>query len=123
MSVTVSTRGPGTAAAGAAAARVSRAGTLLGAAGLASSLFVVWRLVETWRVTPAAASHRISILGHTLTYPVANLAAVIVVGLALVGLTVTAMAASGAVRELAADRRFRRWLARARAATGTATRW
>ncbi len=109
MSVSVSARGSGSATA--AAARVSRAGTLLGAIGLASSLFVVWRLVATWRVTPEAASHRISILGQQLTYPAANLAAVIVVALALLGLAVIAMTVSGALRELAADRRLRRWLA------------
>jgi BlaR1 peptidase M56 len=108
VSVSVPARPPGPAAA--AAARVGRAGMLLGATGLASSLFVVWRLVETWRVTPRAASHRVSILGQTLTYPAANLAAVIVVGLAVLGLAVTAIAAAGAVRELAADRRLRRRL-------------
>jgi hypothetical protein len=90
-----------------AAARVSRAGALLGAGGLASAGFVIWRLTETWRVTPAAESPRISLLGRTLTYPVANLGAVIVVALALIGLSVVAIAVSGAVRELAADRRLR----------------
>jgi Zn-dependent protease with chaperone function len=93
-----------------AAARVSRAGALLGAGGLAASGFVIWRLTETWRVTPAAASHRISVLGHRLTYPAANLAALVVVGLALVGLAVIAIATSGALRELATERRLRRWL-------------
>jgi hypothetical protein len=109
MSVSVSARGEGPASA--AATRVTRAGTLIGATGLASSLFVVWRLVETWRVTPGAASHRISILGQKVTYPAANLAAVIVLALALLGLAVTAMTVSGALREVAADRRLRRWLA------------
>jgi peptidase M48-like protein len=93
-----------------AAARVSRAGALLGTGGLAASGFVVWRLTETWRVTPAVASHRISVLGQRLTYPAANLGAVVVVGLALAGLAVIAIAASGAVRELATERRLRRWL-------------
>ena len=114
MSVSVSVRDPGSASL--ASARVSRAGMLLGGIGLASSLFVIWRLVETWRVTPEAASHRISILGQRLTYPAANLAAVIVVALAVVGLAVVAMVAGGAVRELATDRRLRRRLA-ARART------
>lgn len=90
-----------------AAARVSRAGAGLAAAGLASSGFVVWRLIETWRVTPAAASHRISVLGQRLTYPAANLGAVVVVALALVGLAVIATAVNGAARELIADRRLR----------------
>jgi Zn-dependent protease with chaperone function len=93
-----------------AAARVSGAGAVLAAAGLASSGFVIWRLIETWRVTPAAASRRISVLGQKLTYPAANLGAVIVVALALVGLAVIAMTVSGAARELAADRRLRRRL-------------
>src|SRR5581483_2680496 len=93
-----------------AAARVSRAGALLGTGGLAASGVVVWRLTETWRVTPAAASHRISVLGQRLTYPAANLGAVVVVGLALAGLAVIAIAASGAARELATERRLRRWL-------------
>jgi Zn-dependent protease with chaperone function len=93
-----------------AAARVSRAGAVLGAGGLASAGFVIWRLTETWRVTPAAASHRVSVLGQPLTYPAANLGAVVVVGLALVGLAVIAIAVSGAAHELAAERRLRRWL-------------
>jgi hypothetical protein len=93
-----------------AAARVNRAGALLGGVGLASSAFVIWRLIETWRVTPGAASHRISVLGQRLSYPAANLGAVIVVALAALGLTVIAMTARGAARELAADRRLRRWL-------------
>jgi hypothetical protein len=93
-----------------AAARVGWAAALLGVGGLGSSGFVIWRLIETWRVTPAAAAHRMSVLGQRLTYPAANLGAVVVVGLALVGLAVIAMAVSGAVRELAADRRLRRWL-------------
>lgn len=90
-----------------AAARVSRAGALLGCSGLASSVFVLWRLVETWRVTPAAASHGISVLGQRLTYPTANLGAVVVVALALLGLAVIAMTVGGLVREVAADRRLR----------------
>jgi Zn-dependent protease with chaperone function len=84
---------------------------MVGTLGLASSLFVVLRLVETWRVTPAAASHRISILGQELTYPAANLAAAIVVGLALLGLAVIGTMVAGAVREVVIDRRLRRWLA------------
>jgi hypothetical protein len=93
-----------------AAARVTRAGALVGAGGLASAAYVIWRLTATWRVTPSAASHRISVLGQTLTYPAANLGAVIVVALALIGLSVVALAVSGAVRELAMDRRLRRRL-------------
>jgi bla regulator protein blaR1 len=93
-----------------AAARVSRAGAVLAAGGLASSGFVIWRLIETWRVTPAAATHRISVLGYRLTYPAANLGAIVVVALAMLGLTVTVMTVRGALREFAADGRLRRWL-------------
>jgi Zn-dependent protease with chaperone function len=93
-----------------AAARVSRAGAVLAAGGLASSGFVIWRLIGTWRVAPAAASHQISVLGDRLTYPSANLGGLVVVALALLGLAVIAMTVHGAARELAADRRLRRWL-------------
>ena len=66
------------------------------------------RLVETWRVTPHATSHQISVLGQTLSYPTANFAAVVVVFLALLGLAVTMLTVLGAVRELAASIRFAR---------------
>ncbi len=93
-----------------AAGRVSRAGLLLGAQGLASAVFVIVRLVETWRVTPDATSHQISVLGQRLSYPAANFAAVVVVFLALLGLAVTVMAVLGAARELAGSVRFGRCL-------------
>ena len=93
-----------------AAARVARAGALLAALGLGSSVFVVSRLVEAWRVTPAAASHEVSIIGERLSYPAANLAAVVVLVLALVGLVVTVLAVAGAVGEVLAARRFARAL-------------
>jgi len=101
-------RGAGPAAL--AAGRVDRAGALLGALGLASSLFVLWRLIETWRVAPGTRAHRISILGQPLSYPRANLAALVVLALALLGLAVTSAMAAGAVRELLAYRRLRRAL-------------
>ncbi|MBV9336347.1 MAG: BlaI/MecI/CopY family transcriptional regulator [Solirubrobacterales bacterium] len=82
----------------------------MGALGLACSLFVVFRLTLTWRVTPAAASHRISLLGHELSYPAANAAAVLVVALALLGLIVIVMTIVSVLRELAASRRLRRRL-------------
>ncbi|MBV9047626.1 MAG: M56 family metallopeptidase [Solirubrobacterales bacterium] len=91
-----------------AAARVSRAGLLLGLFGLTSSLFVVVRLVEAWHVTPQASSRRISLLGFRLSYPTANLAAVVVLVLAVLGLAVTVMTVVGAARELLASRRFGR---------------
>ena len=91
-----------------AAARVARAGALLATLGLASSLFAVSRLIEAWRVTPATTAHEISIVGQRLSYPTANLAAVAVLVLAALGLAATAMTVAGAVRELAAARRFAR---------------
>jgi hypothetical protein len=94
-----------------AAARVSRASILLGALGLASSLFVVARLVERWRVSSAAASHHIALLGQKVSYPAANFAAIVVLLLALFGLTVVVLAVAGAARELIASARFGRRMA------------
>jgi Zn-dependent protease with chaperone function len=93
-----------------AATRVARAGALLGALGLASSMFVVSRLLEAWRVAPTAASHEVSIIGERLSYPAANFAAVVVLALALVGLAVTVLTVAGAVGEVLAARRFARAL-------------
>ena len=94
-----------------AAARVSRASLVLGLLGLMSALFVLLRLLESWHVTPNAASHRISILGQKLSYPTANAGAIVMIVLAAFGLSVMAMTIVGTVRELAAARRFRRRLA------------
>ncbi len=88
--------------------RVAIAGTTLGLLGLASAVFALARVLETWHVTPHAASHQISILGQKLSYPAANLGAVAVLILATVGLAVVAAAALGASREILAARRFRR---------------
>ena len=93
-----------------AAARVSRASLVLGGLGLASAVFVVTRLLESWRVTPRAASHQISIFGQKLSYPAANVDAIVIVLLAALGLVVTARALTGAARELQASRRFHRFL-------------
>jgi Zn-dependent protease with chaperone function len=93
-----------------AATRVARAGALLGALGLASSMFVVSRLLGAWRVAPTAASHEVSIIGERLSYPAANFAAVVVLALALVGLAVTVLTVAGAVCEVLAARRFARAL-------------
>jgi hypothetical protein len=91
-----------------ASARVFRASLMLGALGLASAIFVLARLLESWRVTPHTASHRILIFGQRLSYPVANLDAVVIVLLAALGSVVTARALSGALREVRASRRFHR---------------
>jgi BlaR1 peptidase M56 len=95
-----------------AATRISRASLVLGAFGLASAIFVVARLFESWRVSSRAASHQISILGQKLSYPAANVDAIVIVLLAGLGAVVTARALSGGVRELAASRRFHRHIAR-----------
>src|SRR6201996_3602209 len=93
-----------------AAARVSRAGLTLGALGLASAIFVLARLLETWRVTPHATSHQILILGQSLSYPAANIDAVVIVLLAVLGAVVTARALTGTLREVRAARRFHQLL-------------
>jgi Zn-dependent protease with chaperone function len=89
---------------------------LLGIVALASFALVFMRLFERWRVAPHAVSHRIAVLGQTLSYPVANLSAVVVLGLALLGAFVVAVTIASATRELAATRRFGRRLAAGRRA-------
>ncbi len=98
-----------------AAAHAGRAGLLLGAFGLASSLFVLTRLLESWRVSPGSTEHAFSVLGQRLSYPAANLAAWVILVLAGGGLVVTLLTVVGAVRELAGARRLGRWLAGAEA--------
>ena len=84
---------------------------MLGALGLASAIFVLARLLESWRVTPHAASHQILIFGQRLSYPAANIDAVVIVLLAVLGSVVTSRALTGAVREVHASRRFQRLVA------------
>src|SRR5689334_25123789 len=96
--------------AAAAAGRVARAGATLSVLGLGSSLFVVMRLLETWHVSSLPSSDRISVLGQTVSYPVANLAAVVVLVLALLGLAVTLTAITGIMREVTTATRFQRSL-------------
>jgi Peptidase family M48 len=73
------------------------------------AMFVVARLLETWKVSPRAG-HRISIFGDKVSYPAANTEAIVVMLLAAIGVVVTARALSGAVREVQASRRFHRRL-------------
>lgn len=96
--------------AAAATARVSRAILMLGAAGVASAIFVVVRLPESWGVGPQG-THRLAFLGQRLSYPSANVDAVVVLVLAALGAVVTARALAGAVREARAYRRLQRVLA------------
>jgi beta-lactamase regulating signal transducer with metallopeptidase domain len=84
---------------------------LLGLLGLAAFVPVLVRLLETWRVSSDAASHRVSILGRSLSYPAANVGAVIIVCLALLGAIVTAIALFTIARELRVARRLTRRLA------------
>jgi hypothetical protein len=69
---------------------VSRASLALRGLGLASAVFVLARLLESWRVTPHAASHETLIFGQRLSYPAANADAVVIVLLAALGSVVSA---------------------------------
>jgi Peptidase family M48 len=91
---------------------VSRAGLLLGLVGLASFVPVLFRLLETWRVSPRAVSHHVAILGQRLSYPAANAGAVMILGLAVLGGIVTAIALFAVGTELRAAGRLHRRLAR-----------
>ena len=83
-----------------AAARVSRAGLLLGGLGLLASLFVIVRLFEAWHVTPRAGSHQISIVGVSLAYPAANADAIVILALAVLGFAAIGIAVVAAVHEI-----------------------
>ncbi|HTA33133.1 MAG TPA: M56 family metallopeptidase [Solirubrobacteraceae bacterium] len=93
-----------------AAGRLFGASVLLGVLGLASAVFVITRLFESWRVTSGAASHVVSVFGQRLSYPAANTGAVVVTALAGLGLLMVGAAAWGLARELLAERSFRRAL-------------
>lgn len=95
-----------------AAARVSCAGLALGVLGLASCGLVALGLVQSWRVAPHLSGHRVSLLGQPLTYPAANIWAILILALAVVGLLVAAMTVAGAVSELRSSRRLGRELRR-----------
>lgn len=73
---------------------------------MALSLFVVAGLPFAWRITPGATSHQLTFLGTRLTYPAANLGAVVMLGFAAMGLAVLVRTARGAQHELVAVRRF-----------------
>jgi hypothetical protein len=97
--------------AAAAADRVFGVSLLLGLLGLTSAAFVTTRLFESWRVTSASASHRISVLGQSVSYPAANAEAIAVSAFAILGLAVAVAAVRGVARELLAERRFSRAIA------------
>lgn len=73
--------------------------------GPATCAFAV---VLSWRVTPHAVSDHIVLAGYRVSYPAANLDAVVVLVVALVGLVVAATAVYGAVREVKAAKAFTR---------------
>jgi hypothetical protein len=101
------------------ARRVSGAQALLVGLAIVCVGIVFARLVERWRVTPSAASHRVVILGQPVSYPVANLAAITVLGLALLGAAVVGLALVGSIGEVRASRRLGQRLAAARPLAGT----
>jgi Zn-dependent protease with chaperone function len=82
------------------------AALLLGLLGLAAFVPVFARLLESWRVSAHAAAHHVSILGQRLSYPAANAGAVTVLGLALLGGIVMAIALWAIGSELRAARRL-----------------
>lgn len=92
----------------AAALQAWGATSVLGLLGLASAVFVVVRLIERWRLSPATASHRLVFLGQTVSYPAANFAAGVVLVLGVLGVVVLTRAIAGAAREVAASIRFGR---------------
>jgi Zn-dependent protease with chaperone function len=93
-----------------AAAQAFAVNAAVGVLALASLLFVVTRLLESWQVGAHRASHSVSVLGQTLSYPAANAGAVAVLALAALGLIVLLVGIRAAAREVRADARFRRVL-------------
>jgi Peptidase family M48 len=96
--------------AAAAASRVFGASAAFGILGLAWALFVLARLLETWRVSPARA-HELVLFGQRLSYPAANGGAIVVLALAVLGILVLGAGARGLVREIRIQRRLRGALA------------
>jgi Peptidase family M48 len=94
-----------------AAGRAFGASLLLGVLGLASAVIVITRLFESWRVTSGPVSHGISVFGQRLSYPAANIGAIVVTVLAGLGLLMAGAAAWRVARELLAYRTFRRAIA------------
>ena len=86
------------------AARTSRASLAIGGLGLVTSLFLVSRLIESWRIEPGSHRHTISFLGQQLSYPTANAGAIAVLALAAIGLAVSLTALTAAARELVRSR-------------------
>jgi BlaR1 peptidase M56 len=94
--------------AAAAAGRAFAVTCALGALSAGSIVFVVTRLLESWRVASDPGSHTATILGYRVSYPVANGDALAITALALLGLLMACAAAYAITRELRAARRFAR---------------
>jgi Zn-dependent protease with chaperone function len=94
-----------------AAARTFALSVLLGVLGLASAVFVITRLFESWRVTSGAPSHYILVFGQRLSYPAANTGAIVVTLLAGLGLLAAGAATWAIMREILGDRRFKQAVA------------
>jgi Zn-dependent protease with chaperone function len=90
-----------------AAGRMFALSVVLGVLGLASAVFVVTRLFESWRVTSGAPSHHILVFGQRLSYPAANTGAIVVTLLAGLGLLAAGAATWAIMREILGDRRFK----------------
>jgi hypothetical protein len=95
---------------------------MLGALVLGTAMLVLAQLLETWRIGPAHAGDVVVVLGQRIGYPAANAGAIAVAVLAGTGLVIVMLAARAAARELCADRRFRRAMAR-RATVGVDGAW
>jgi Zn-dependent protease with chaperone function len=100
-----------------AASRAGGAALGLGLLGLACAALVLARLIESWRVSPHASSHHVTILGQRLGYPAANAGAIVVLALALPALVATLLAIGHAVGEGVKAAKLRGTLVRARTAT------
>lgn len=81
----------------------------LGGAGLAACVLVLGAGARAVHVQPQAA-HRLAVAGVGLTYPTVNLAAAVLLALALLGATVLVVAILAATRQVRAHRRLMRAL-------------
>ncbi len=81
----------------------------LGVAGLGLCALVLAAGIHSVRVAPGAA-HRVDLAGVRLTYPVVNAAAVLLLGLAVLGGAVLLVTARAAWRQVQATRRMTRSL-------------
>src|ERR1700756_1743286 len=71
-----------------AESRMSWAGIAVALLGLCCAAVVLVRLLESWRVSPHAASGHLTLLGSRLSYPLANADAIAVLVLAGLGASV-----------------------------------